>query len=165
MEEKTEADAAGVKILEARSHFLTTFNFEKSSDGAKINVVGCMELLPVSEITGGVRGAIYLRGDVIPVVDLRLKSGLEPIEIGGAACILLLEHESQNKKYQIGIIVSDVSDVLAIVGEEMEDQQEEADGLDKTENGRQRKSDLARILMDVDHIVRDVDFNSFQWKS
>lgn len=165
MEENIEADAAGVKLLEAKSHFLTTFNFEKSSDGANINVVGCMELLPVSEISGGVRGAIYLHGDVIPVVDLRLKSGLEPTEIGGAACILLLEHESQNKKYQVGIIVSDVSDVLAIVGEKMDEQQESDADLDNTENPRQQKGELARILMDIEHIVRDVDFNSFQWKS
>ncbi len=66
------------------------------------------------------KGVINLRGKVIPVVDLRLRFGLEQIDYTERTCIIVVEIEGQNGTIQMGIVVDSVSEVLNIKGEEIE---------------------------------------------
>lgn len=56
-----------------------------------------------------VRGVINLRGDIVTIIDLRLKFGFEPLEIGDATQIVVVRHGDES----IGLLVDSVSDVVS----------------------------------------------------
>lgn len=57
------------------------------------------------------KGVINLRGEIIPVMSLRLKFGLEPDEYTNATRIIIIKLESQSA---IGIIVDEVKEVVTL---------------------------------------------------
>lgn len=57
------------------------------------------------------RGVINLRGEVIPVMSLRLKFDLEPDEFSNATRIIIIKLESQSA---VGIIVDEVKEVVTL---------------------------------------------------
>lgn len=59
------------------------------------------------------KGVINLRGEIIPVMSLRLKFGLEPDEYTNATRIIIIKLEQQSP---IGIIVDEVKEVVTLTG-------------------------------------------------
>lgn len=57
------------------------------------------------------KGVINLRGEIIPVMSLRLKFDLEPDEYTNATRIIIIKLESQSA---IGIIVDEVKEVVTL---------------------------------------------------
>lgn len=57
------------------------------------------------------KGVINLRGEIIPVMSLRLKFGLEPDEFTNATRIIIIKLEPQSA---IGIIVDEVREVVTL---------------------------------------------------
>ena len=57
------------------------------------------------------KGVINLRGEIIPVMSLRLKFGLEPDEYTNATRIIIIKLESQSA---IGIMVDEVREVVTL---------------------------------------------------
>lgn len=57
-----------------------------------------------------VRGIINLRGQIVPIVDIRAKLGKPEVEYTSASCVIVLNVDSVN----IGIIVDAVDQVLDI---------------------------------------------------
>lgn len=57
------------------------------------------------------KGVINLRGEVIPVMSLRLKFDLEPDEFSNATRIIIIKLESQSA---VGIIVDEVKEVVTL---------------------------------------------------
>lgn len=63
-----------------------------------------------------VKGIINLRGNVIPVIDLRLRYGIEPKEYSEESRIIIVNYES----YQIGMIVDSSSETLQLEEENID---------------------------------------------
>jgi len=84
-------------------------------------IIGMMPVTPVPQTPDYVKGVINLRGKVIPVVDLRLRFGMEEIEYTERTCIIVVEIGGKAGTIQIGIVVDAVSEVLNIRGEDIED--------------------------------------------
>lgn len=63
------------------------------------------------------KGVINLRGEVIPVMSLRLKFDLEPDEFSNATRIIIIKLESQSA---VGIIVDEVKEVVTLDEESIE---------------------------------------------
>jgi purine-binding chemotaxis protein CheW len=59
-----------------------------------------------------VKGVINLRGQVIPVVDLRAKFGMETTEVTEQTCIIVVEITQGGRKSNTGIVVDRVQEVL-----------------------------------------------------
>ncbi len=74
------------------------------------------EITPVPQTPEFVIGVINLRGKVIPVVDLRLKFGLEYTPYNRETCIIVIEGEHG----QIGMVVDQVSEVVDFIEENIE---------------------------------------------
>ncbi len=93
--------------------FLTFFLAEEEY-GLEIlkveTIIGVLAITPVPRTPEFIRGVINLRGQVIPVVDLRLKFGMESIEQTEETCIIVV----QTQGIQMGVIVDRVSEVLDI---------------------------------------------------
>ncbi len=52
-------------------------------------IIGYMEITAVPQTPSHVKGVINLRGQVIPVIDLRAKFGMETAEITEQTCIIV----------------------------------------------------------------------------
>ncbi len=65
------------------------------------------------------KGVINLMGQVLPVIDARLKMGLEEKEPDNNTCIIVLEIKKLGKVVETGIIVDSVQSVVEIQKEEI----------------------------------------------
>jgi purine-binding chemotaxis protein CheW len=83
-------------------------------------IIEMMDVTSVPTTPAFVRGIINLRGKVIPVVDLRLKFGMEAKENTQRTCIIVVNLARTAQEMTIGIIVDGVSDVLDIDQDQME---------------------------------------------
>lgn len=99
---------------EERELHLVVFSLEGEEYGVPIRQV--REILRVPEISRvpqappHVRGVINVRGQILPVVEIRTRLGLEPLEIEAGSRVLLAEvHERV-----VGLLVDSVSQVLRI---------------------------------------------------
>jgi len=83
-------------------------------------IIGMMSVTRVPGTPEFVRGVINLRGKVIPVVDLRLKFGLEKQADTEKTCIIVAQVVRAEQEVTIGIIVDEVLEVLDIAGDQIE---------------------------------------------
>ncbi len=111
-----------VKTLEGKK-FLT-FLMANEKYGLEIlkvrEIIGIMDVTPVPTTPAFVRGVINLRGKVIPVVDLRLKFGMESKEDTQRTCIIVVHLAREGQEMIMGIIVDEVSEVLDIDQDQIE---------------------------------------------
>jgi purine-binding chemotaxis protein CheW len=102
-----------------------TFALGKEEYGLEIlkvrEIIGYMDITAVPKTPSYVRGVINLRGQVISVVDLRAKFGMEAAQRTDETCIIVVEIKSGDRKLSTGIIVDRVSEVLSIPGENIEE--------------------------------------------
>ena len=145
-----------VEAEAARREFLTCRLGEESYG---IDILKVQEIREVKQVTRVphvaryVRGVINLRGAIVPVVDLGLMFGFaEPIAIEDASAIVLnVDHRL------VGLVVSSVSDVLALAEEEILPAPElggRAIGQAIAGIGTQNGNSV--MLLDVDHLMRRV---------
>ncbi len=80
-------------------------------------IIGVMDITSVPKTPDFVKGVINLRGKVIPVVDLRLKFGMDEIERTEETCIIVVDVDG----IEMGTVVDKVSEVQDIPGDEIED--------------------------------------------
>lgn len=117
-------------------------------------IIGMMPITPVPQTPRFVKGVINLRGKVVPVVDLRLRFGLEETGYTERTCIIVVETEGKSGDVVIGIVVDSVSEVLNIKGEDIEDAPNFGTklntdyilGMAKMEGG-------VKILLDIDRVL------------
>jgi chemotaxis signal transduction protein len=108
-----------------------------------------------------VKGVINLRGRVIPVLDLRLKFGMEETEFTERSCIIVLELEFDGTPAHIGIAVDNVSEVLDIKASEIE--ATPSFGLDIDTShllAMATMEDGVKILLDIDNILSDKEIKA-----
>jgi len=77
------------------------------------NIVRNQRITRVPKAQHYFKGVINLRGEIIPVMSLRLKFGLEPDKYTNATRIIIIKLEQQSA---IGIIVDEVKEVVTLTG-------------------------------------------------
>ncbi|MGK7397118.1 MAG: chemotaxis protein CheW [Candidatus Cyclobacteriaceae bacterium M3_2C_046] len=84
------------------------------------NVGKVLEILELTKITKVpqspeyMRGVINLRGNVLPVIDTRIKFGLPQVEDTIDTCIIVLDINMENESIKIGVLVDSVQEVLQL---------------------------------------------------
>jgi purine-binding chemotaxis protein CheW len=158
MTETTETMNQAVKVMGDREGKYLTFSLADEEYGIGIlkirEIIGMMSITSVPQTPPFVKGVINLRGKVIPVVDLRLRFGMQEIEYTERTCIIVVEIEGQAVTVQIGIVVDAVSEVLNIKGEDIEDTPTFGTKLD-TEYilGMAKMEGGVKILLDIDQVL------------
>jgi purine-binding chemotaxis protein CheW len=121
----TETMDQVVKIMADREGKYLTFSMADEEYGIGIlkikEIIGMMPVTTVPQTPKFVKGVINLRGKVIPVIDLRLRFGMESIDYTERTCIIVVEIKGAAGTVQIGIVVDSVSEVLNIKGEDVEE--------------------------------------------
>ena len=75
------------------------------------NIVRMQRITRVPKVQSYIKGVINLRGEVIPVISLRLKMGLEEDVITKATRIIIIKLESNEC---IGVLVDEVKEVVTL---------------------------------------------------
>lgn len=117
----TETMDQAVKVMVEKEEKYLTFTLAGEEYGFGIlkikELIGMMPVTTVPQIPKFVKGVINLRGKVLPVMDLRLRFGMESIDYTERTCIIVVEIEGQTGTVMIGIVVDSVSEVLHIKGD------------------------------------------------
>jgi len=158
MAELAETINQAVQDAEDREGKYLTFSLDDEEYGIGIlkikEIIGMMPITPVPQTPAHVKGVINLRGKVIPVVDLRLKFGMDAMDYTERTSIIVVEIASTPGTVQIGIVVDSVSEVLTIKGDEIED----TPTFDSTFNndyilGMAKMDGGVKILLDIDSVL------------
>ena len=124
MSELAEKLDQAVKVMANQEGKYLTFTLAEEEYGIGIlkikEIIGMMSITSVPRTPDFVKGVINLRGQVIPVLDLRRRFGMDEIDYTERTCIIVVEIEGETGTVMIGIVVDSVSEVLNIKGEDIE---------------------------------------------
>ncbi len=110
------------KAVDPQDEVLQWVTFQLESESYGINVMQVQEVLRVSEITpvpgapSYILGIINLRGNVVTVLDTRMRFGLPPYETDDASRIVIVE----SKGNVLGILVDRVTEVVYLRSSDIE---------------------------------------------
>jgi purine-binding chemotaxis protein CheW len=81
-----------------------------------IEIIGIQKITSISDVDESVKGVINLRGKIIPVIDLRIRFGLEKREYDERTTIIVVKIYEK----EMGLIVDNVSEVIDLSENEIE---------------------------------------------
>jgi purine-binding chemotaxis protein CheW len=143
--DETQVDAGG-KYL--------TFGLADEIYGLEIlkvrEIIGMMDITSVPRTPEEVVGVINLRGNVIPIIDLRLKFGMPPEERTEETCMIVVDVEG----VQMGVVVDRVLEVLDIPAGGIQDAP--SFGVDVNTDfilGIGKAGDRVTILLDIARVL------------
>ena len=100
-----------------------TFILDEEEYGVPILTVmgiqGWEKTTPIPNSPDYVMGIINLRGEVVPIVDLRKRFDLEVIPYGTHTVVIVVKIEQASKERTVGLVVDAVADVHDINTEDM----------------------------------------------
>lgn len=119
------------------------------------NIVRMQNITRVPKVPAYLKGVINLRGEVIPVISLRLKMGLPADEYTKASRIIILKSEVAGC---LGIIVDEVREVMTLSEENIEKiAHENKDSRTSFINGIGKNGGELISLLDLNAITLDVN--------
>lgn len=100
------------------------------------------------------RGVINLRGHVVPVIDLRLKLGLSPIEKTVDTCVIILEVEVDGDRTVVGALADSVQEVVDLNADQIAPPPRMGTRID-TEciRGIGRRDEQFVVILDIDRVL------------
>ena len=121
-------------------------------------IIGMMPVTAVPQTPVHVKGVINLRGQVIPVSDLRLRFGMDAIAYNDRTCIIVVDIRAAESTTRMGVIVDAVSEVLNVRKEEIE-AAPSFGALARTEYilGMANMDESVKILLDIDRVFDTED--------
>ena len=113
-------ESQSVKV-DSRSGKYLTFFLASEEYGVEIlkvqEIIGRMPITPVPLTSKYIRGVINLRGKIHPIMDLKIKFGMEETQITEETCIIVIKTSS----LMMGILVDKVSEVVNVAADDIED--------------------------------------------
>jgi purine-binding chemotaxis protein CheW len=167
MTQTTKTIDQAIKTMTIKTGKYLTFSLEKEEYGIGIlkvkEIIGMMPITSVPRTPEFIKGVINLRGKVIPVIDLRSKFEMESIPYTERTCIIVVEIDSEEATVLIGIVVDEVSEVLNISEEDIEEtpafgtklNTDYILGMAKIEGG-------VKILLNIDKILSRVEISNLE---
>lgn len=121
--EETEKNEQNSAMVHAGKYL--TFVLADEEYGLEIlkvrEIIGIMDVTAVPRTPEYVEGVINLRGQVIPVIDLRVKFDMPRAERTEETCIVVVDIAQGGQKISTGLIVDRVSEVLDIDASQIEE--------------------------------------------
>jgi len=116
-------------------------------------IIGMMTVTYVPQTPYYIKGVINLRGKVIPIVDLRLKFGMEAMDYTERTCIIVVEIAEESKTIVMGLVVDSVSEVANIREGDVDDTPAFGNAIDTNYIlGMAKIGGSVKILLDIDRV-------------
>lgn len=132
-------------------HLIFTVNTE--AYGVQIEyvteIVGLQKIVEVPDVPSFIKGVINLRGQVIPVMDVRIRFNMPTQEYDDRTVIIVLEH----KDIKTGLIVDGVSDVQELSDSEISPPPRKDDTNSAIITGVGQKEEKISFLLDVERLL------------
>lgn len=136
---------------------LLTFALGSEGYGVSIlkvkEIIGMLDITPVPRTPDFIKGVINLRGKIIPVMDLRVKFGMDEKEYNERTCIIVVEVNLKGMQRLLGVVVDMVSEVVSITSDQIEPPPEY--GMKVEHNfilGIGKIKDRVVIILDIDEV-------------
>lgn len=146
---------------ESQENKYLTFKIDTEVYG--INVLDVVEILrmigitPIPESLPYIRGIINLRGKIIPVMDVRLRFGLEEKQADDRTCIIVVNM----KGVDIGLVVDAVAEVIEIPAEQIDSMPSvHQSGHQKFIRGIGKVDDSVKILLELEKMVNEEEIKA-----
>lgn len=142
-----------------------TFQTGKEFFGISISYVSeIIEMQPITkipEVEDYIKGLINLRGKIVPVIDVRVRFRMEPLEYTDRTCIIVIDVKST----VIGLIVEKIAGVDTIQDEDIVPPP--ALGRREKEHnkyvyGLARTGDTVKLLLDPEKLIKEEDVQSIE---
>jgi purine-binding chemotaxis protein CheW len=147
---------------EIRSGKYLTFKLAHEDYGIALlqvkEIIGMLPVTAVPQTPAHVKGVINLRGQVIPVTDLRLKFGMPEMAYTDRTCIIVVEVQGEAATVQMGLVVDAVCEVLQVREQEIEDAPSFGAKVDTDFIlGMANMDGGVKILLDIDRVMTAQD--------
>jgi purine-binding chemotaxis protein CheW len=123
----TTPAAAKVSGIPANGHWAgkyMAFRLANQDYGLPIlkvrEIIGLVDITRVPCADSFIRGVINLRGKIVPVIDLRMKFGMEPCPATEQTVIIVVQYATTRGDITMGVLVDQVQEVLSIEADEIE---------------------------------------------
>ncbi|MCK4841035.1 MAG: chemotaxis protein CheW [Methylococcales bacterium] len=113
--------------MTSKTHIEQFLTFELAGESYGVEILKVQEIRgwePVREIPntpGYIKGALNLRGSIVPIIDLRDRFGMEQTEYSPVTVVIVLCVDNATGSHVMGIVADAVSDVLDIKVAEIKD--------------------------------------------
>jgi purine-binding chemotaxis protein CheW len=115
-----------------------------------VEIVRMVEITPVPDSPDWLAGVINVRGRVIPVMDLRLRLGLDAKEPGLRTPIIVAETEGR----MLGLIADFVSEMLSLPPQAIEVAEEHGDS---PISAMAQAGERLIVILDLDRLCNDTE--------
>lgn len=141
---------------------LLTFSLGTEGYGVSIlkvkEIIGMMDITPVPRTPDFIKGVINLRGKIIPVMDLRMKFGMDQEEYNERTCIIVAEIVLKGVQKLLGVVVDMVSEVVTIYNDQIEPPPEYGTSAEHSSIlGIGKIKDRVVIILDIDEVFQCED--------
>jgi purine-binding chemotaxis protein CheW len=151
----------GVDTITEVRQYLT---FKLSDEVYALDVAKVREVLDFTTVTKiprtpeFMRGVINLRGNVVPVVDLRLGFGLSKTEKTVNTCIIVVEVDLEGESTIIGALADSVEEVIDLEPDQIEPPPRIGTGI-KTDfiHGMGKRDSRFIMILDIDKVFSTED--------
>jgi purine-binding chemotaxis protein CheW len=148
--------------LQGKEGKYLTFALAQEEYGLEIlkvrEIIGYIDVTAIPQTPSYVKGVINLRGQVIPVIDLRAKFGMETAAVTEETCIIVVEIAHSGRKFSTGIIVDRVREVLDIAGKDIEDAPQFGSSVNTDFIlGMGKVGESVKILLDINRVLITAD--------
>jgi purine-binding chemotaxis protein CheW len=138
------------------------FNLCGEEFGAEVlkikEIMGLQNITAVPNTAPCVKGVINLRGQVIPVLDLRIKFNLPAVEYTQRTCIVVVETQVAGRSTLMGAIVDGVAEVLTLTPEDIANTPDFGNGTDSPYMlGMAKVKGKVKILIDIQQVLSSSD--------
>ena len=149
----------------AREGKYLTFALANEEYGLEIlkvrEIIGFMDITAVPQMPAYVKGVINLRGQVIPVIDLRSKFSMVGAAVTEQTCIIVVETKRGGRNFNTGIIVDRVCEVLDISGDNIDAAPEFGTEVNTDFIlGIGKINESVKILLDIDKVLANVEISA-----
>ena len=124
-------------------------------------IIGYMDITAIPQTPDYVKGVINLRGQVIPVVDIRILFGMEPKGVTEETCIIVVEVSYDGRAFNTGVVVDRVQEVLDIEGNNIEEAPQFGAAINTDFIlGMGKVNNIVKILLDIDKVLQGSELDA-----
>jgi purine-binding chemotaxis protein CheW len=126
-------------------------------------IIGMMEIIHIPKMQGYIKGVINLRGKIIPIIDLRLRFGMEEKAYSERTCIIVVDVNTKENQRLMGIVVDAVSEVVTIQTTDIENPPEFDAQIDSSFlAGLGKTKEKVIMLLEIDKILNREEMASLK---
>ncbi len=119
-------------------------------------IIEIIEVMPITKVPflpEYMKGIINLRSTIIPVIDVRMRFGIEAIDYTERTCIIIIE----NNINKMGLIVDSVNEFIRIKDNQIMKLTSDKDDIKETFiNGINQVNNETQLIVDCDSLVKIV---------